>query len=251
MGLEGRTVCVTGGASAVARACVERLMAAGCRVLVVDPDELALADLCARHPGLLAERAGVAHGSDAVAVAARCSADWGRLDAFLHVAAAMETWPQDDDDPARWPALFEANVVAPAAFTEALAPLLAQGDRPGVVYLGSIDGIRGNAQVAGYSATKGALTVLTHTMAQRLGRDGVRVNCVAAAGVVQLPLGAAVDRYVGDSEAARRATPLNRMPSADEIAAVCVFLAGPEASYVSGAVVPVDGGRIAATPGTW
>ena len=103
-----------------------------------------------------------------------------------------------------------------------------------------------------YSVSKGGLVPLTHTMAQRLAADGIRVNCVAAAGIVQTAGGgAAVQRHVGDAELVQRLTPLGRMPAADEIAAVMLFYVSRDASYVTGTLLPVDGGRLAATPGTF
>jgi NAD(P)-dependent dehydrogenase (short-subunit alcohol dehydrogenase family) len=164
----------------------------------------------------------------------------------------MELWPKGDDSPGRWREVIEVNVLGPYVYTLAFEELLRRSPAGSIVYLGSVDGLRGNPHVPAYSASKGALVPLTHTMSQRLGSDGVRVNCVAAAGLLQTAIrNGPPRRDLGDPDLATRLTPLQRMPAAEEIASVVLFLASSDASYVSGAVVPVDGGRIAATPGTY
>jgi NAD(P)-dependent dehydrogenase (short-subunit alcohol dehydrogenase family) len=130
--------------------------------------------------------------------------------------------------------------------------LLARSSHASIVYLGSIDGLLGNPVVYAYSMGKGALTILTHVMAARLGADGIRVNCVAASGLVQTGSGVPpLERDLGGTDLLRRLTPLGRTPAPEELAAVMAFFASDDASYVSGTVLPVDGGRLAATPGTW
>ena len=177
---------------------------------------------------------------------------WGRLDALIDCTSSMELGPPEEDTPESLAAVLAANVVSPWRHTEALTAALTAGNSPAIVYLGSIDGLRGNPQVPAYSAGKAGVASLTRTMAARLGPIGIRVNCVAAAGVLQTPQShGAPRRMLGDIDAATRLTPLGRMPTGEEIANVAVFLASDEASAVTGAVVPVDGGRTAATPGTW
>ncbi len=164
----------------------------------------------------------------------------------------METWPIEDDGLDRWADVINVNVLGPVAYTDAAHHLLARSTAGSVVYLGSIDGIHGNPNVPAYSIAKGGLIPLTHIMAQRLGRENIRVNCVAAAGIVQTAGGTdSVRRTVGDPALARRLTRLGRMPAPEEIVSVILFFASTDSSYVTGAVLPVDGGRIAATPGTW
>lgn len=193
------------------------------------------------------------HDPGAIAQVTRWVTDhWGRLDALIDCTSSLELGPPDEDTPESLAAVLAANVVTPWRHTEALTGALTAGNFPAIVYLGSIDGMRGNPQVPAYSAGKAGVASLTRTMAARLGPIGIRVNCVAAAGVLQTPQShGAPRRKLGDIDAAMRLTPLGRMPTGDEIANVAVFLASDEASAVTGAVVPVDGGRTAATPGTW
>ena len=251
--LRGTSACIVGVGSMVGAACLQRFCDEGASVLAVDPSPEVAAAACDRAGDMaFSARGDLSSEVDAVAVARRCAELWGHVDALVYCGSSMEMWPKRDDSPDRWREVIEVNVLGPYVYTLAFEALLRRSPAGSIVYLGSIDGLRGNPHVPAYSASKGALVPLTHTMAQRFGSDGVRVNCVAAAGVLQTGSGSGrLRRDVGDAVLAARLTPLQRMPAADEIASVVLFLASSDASYVTGAVVPVDGGRIAATPGTY
>jgi NAD(P)-dependent dehydrogenase (short-subunit alcohol dehydrogenase family) len=131
--------------------------------------------------------------------------------------------------------------------------MLSRSAAGSIIYLGSIDGIRGNPNYPAYSASKGALIPLTHVMAWRCAPYGVRVNCIAA-GAIDQSGSATKPRFppaggsnLGDS---LRLTPLGRRATPEDIASVALFFASHDSAYVTGTVLPVDGGRIAITPGT-
>lgn len=250
MRMEGRTAVVIGVGSAIGAACARMLFDAGADVLVADADGATAVDIAT---GLGETVAWHALDSDGAAGLAAAVADrWQALDVLVDCSSAMELWPSETDTPELLVSVLATNVARPWQHTEALRAALAAAPAASVVYLGSIDGIRANPQVPGYSAGKAGVAVLTHAMAARLGADGTRVNCVAAAGIVQTPAREGPpDRFVGDRDLALRLTPLGRWPDVDEVASVVLFFASDASSYVSGAVLPVDGGRIAATPGTW
>lgn len=222
-------------------------------MLTVDPDSR-IADEVARACGddSVSHAATLADANGATTTADRCRSMWGGLDVMVYCGSAMEVWPEENDGLEALSTVVTTNVLGPMAYTNAMAPLLAKSMVASVVYLSSIDGIRGNPHVPGYSMGKAGVVVLTHMMSAQLGAEGIRVNCVAAAGLVQTGSGVPpVDRVTGDAELMLRLTPAGRLPLPGEVAAAIAFLASDDASYVNGAVLPVDGGRIASTPGTW
>ena len=128
-------------------------------------------------------------------------------------------------------------------------PLLSKG--PGaIVYLGSIDGILGNPMIPAYSVSKGGMVVLTHVMANICGQAGVRVNCLATGAIEQDGSDDLAKRDRSGGELLVAMTPLSRRAVPEDFARAAMYLASDDAGYISGAVIPVDGGRIGITPPT-
>jgi NAD(P)-dependent dehydrogenase (short-subunit alcohol dehydrogenase family) len=224
--LEGRKAVVVGVGSSVGSACAARLAADGAEVLEVAPD------------------------ADGVTEA--CEARWDKLDALVYCAAAMDFWNEGEDTLADWEVVIRVNLLGPVAHTKALLPLLRRSDAGAIVYLGSIDGVFGNPRFPAYSVSKGGLVPLTHVMAHDCAP--VRVNCVAAAAISQVgpddlqPAG--LSDLFSESSPVLEQTPLARYAQPEDVASVVAFLVSDDAAYVTGAVIPVDGGRTAFTPGT-
>jgi NAD(P)-dependent dehydrogenase (short-subunit alcohol dehydrogenase family) len=136
--------------------------------------------------------------------------------------------------------------------TRALLPMLRRSAAGSVIYLSALDGLFGNPDLPAWSATKGALVPFTHVMAHNCAPDGIRVNCIASAFVDQVGPGDPHPASIPTSiESILAATPLHRRGEPHEVASVAAFFASDDASYVTGTVLPVDGGRRAVTPGTW
>ncbi len=172
------------------------------------------------------------------------AADAGPVDLLVNAHFALDTTVSEPGSFATFEAVLRTNVLGPLAASRAFTPNLAAGAPSAIVHVGSIDGTLGNPLVPAYSASKGALVPLTHVQASELAPLGIRVNCVARAGIVGSAVGGPTEATV------TAATALGRRAEPAELAEVIAFLASPAASYVTGAVLPVDGGRSGLTPGT-
>ncbi|MEV5533959.1 SDR family NAD(P)-dependent oxidoreductase [Streptomyces prunicolor] len=236
---ETHTALVTGATSGIGRAAALKLARDGFKVLV---------------HGRNAERgAGVVKEIEAAGGSAEfLTADLTDVRAIMQLAAAAKdvdvlvnnaglSWfgPTADLEPDTFDALFDANVRSAYYLTAVIAPAMAERGSGVVINLGSMAGQVGLAGGAAYSATKAALTSLTRSWAAEYSPRGVRINTIAPGPV-----------YTGGADrenitALGTTTLLARAAEAEEIADVIAFLASPAARYVTGAVIPADGGRTA------
>jgi NAD(P)-dependent dehydrogenase (short-subunit alcohol dehydrogenase family) len=252
---EGRTAVVVGGTDDLGRASAVRFASEGARVVVVDANAVEVERVCDAAAGFGPDVRGVvrdlsepAHASD---VARECTSDGWRVDVLVNCQMAMAWGSVEDTSIEAWERDLRENLTGPFAWTKAFLPDLKRSGHGAVVNIGSIDGSFGNPRVPGYSSSKGGLVALTHVMAFEFARHSIRVNLLARTGsrerherLAANPEGAAY------SERMRATIPMGRWASPEELAAPVAFLASDDASYITGAVLVVDGGRTIVTPGT-
>lgn len=253
MRLTGRRAVVVGASSPIGLACCAAFEREGAQVLAVDREPGEVTSACARldlrHTSALAANASSQEGIHAIVRA--CREKWDGVEILLNCSGIVDYWDDGADTFELWDTVFRTNLFGPAFLAQALLPLMAASSRGSVVFLGSIDGIRGNPTLPAYSASKGGLVPLTHVFADEWARLGVRVNCLSTALIYHhgpsdpRPLNPATnfDKLV-------QVTPLRRRPAPEEIASAALFLASDDSSYMTGEVLTVDGGRGAITPGT-
>jgi meso-butanediol dehydrogenase/(S,S)-butanediol dehydrogenase/diacetyl reductase len=258
-GIPSRCAVVTGGGSGIGLAVARRLAADGLGVVVTGRRaaicEAAAAELEAGGHSAEAVAADVGDPDDAERVVAAAGERFGAVDVLVNNAGIGDSAPVLEETPEGWEQVMRTNLTG--AFLMARAALPALIERGGcVVNVSSVNGLLAGPGWAAYCTSKAGLLMLTRSLAHDYGPRGVRANCVCP-GWVRTPMGDAdmeeVARRRGiDRESAYALThaenPLRRPAQPEEVASVVSFLAGPDAAYVNGVALPVDGGTSVVDP---
>jgi NAD(P)-dependent dehydrogenase (short-subunit alcohol dehydrogenase family) len=248
--LDGRIAVVTGSASGIGRASAELFAAAGATIVAVDRDQAAndaLVDSL-RGDGARAEAQTVDLGDrDALVAAARAlAARHPRIDVLFNNAGAFAPSPVHAATDEHWEQMIDVNLRSAFLLVRELLPSLRRSGSASVINNASVDGLFGHPAAPVYSAAKGGLLTLARAMAYELGADGIRINSIAPGGIAT-PMADLIAEPVRAEVA--RVTPLRRLGVPREVAQVALFLASDAASFVTGEVIVVDGGRNALTGG--
>ena len=235
--LSGQTALVTGATSGIGKAAALKLAEHGATVLVHGRDASRGASvvdqiqLAGGHGRFVA-----ADLSDPAAIA-QLAVEIGRVDILVNNAGSSWFGPSSELDIPTYDRLFDGNVRSAYLLTAALAPAMAGNGGGVIINLSSMAAAIGLPGGAAYSATKAALVAMTRSWAAEYGASGVRVNAVAP--------GPVFTEGAKNTIALGKTTPLNRGAQPEEIAETIAFLASPRAGYITGATIPVDGGRTA------
>jgi 3-oxoacyl-[acyl-carrier protein] reductase len=244
MRFENRAAVVTGGASGIGRAIAEALVAEGAKVAIVDIDEARAKAVASETGSSVAIQADVAQPEDATRLAASAAAQLGGIDILIHSAGVgaertfLETSPED------WRRIIDIDLSGTFYTCQAVARVMAERRYGRIVTLASTAGIRGGSGRAAYGAAKGGVITLTKVMAVELAPFGITANTLAP-GAIETEL--VKKMHSPETRVVYRAgIPMDRYGVPEEVAAAALFLASEEARYVSGSVLAVDGGFLAA-----
>ena len=245
MELTGKIALVTGSTSGIGRATAQALASRGAHVLVSGRNQERGAQVVAaiRGEGGKADflPADLRDADSARDLAERAVRTGGRVDILVNNAGIGAFGPTETTTEADFDAMYATNVKVPFFLVAALAPAMAERGEGAIVNLTTMVAGFGQAGAALYGSSKAAVSLLTKAWAAEFGPRGVRVNAVAPGPTRTegtMPMGNGLDQLASGAPAARVAVP-------QEIAQAIAYLAGDGASFVQGAVLPVDGGRSA------
>lgn len=242
-GLAGRVCIVTGAAQGIGAACARRFAQDGAKVVICDLNDAPGREL-ATQLGALYVHCDVGDRAQVDALVAQTIATHGRIDVLVNNAGIFKAADFLDVTEDDFDAVLRVNLKGAFLVGQAVAREMAKARRGSIVNMSSVNGVMAIPTIASYNVSKGGINQLTRVMALALADRGIRVNAVAP-GTIATELAA---KAVLTSEEARARilsrTPMKRLGEPSEVADVVAWLASDAASYVTGEIVTIDGGRM-------
>ena len=251
--LEGKTAIVTGGSSGNGRAIAAGFVAQGAKVVIADLSEQpreggvpTVEMIEADHPGQSRFAAcDVSKVADLEALV-RAATDWtGRIDIMVNNAGILRKEPILEATEATFHAMVDVNVKSVLFGSQAAARVMVEQKSGVILNMCSIAGMRGTGGFVHYNMTKGAVRLISYSLADELGPHGIRVNNVAP-GIMRTAMNVEDDPVIGteQGESYLPMIPARRWGEPSEVADACVYLASDLAAYVTGITHVVDGGYL-------
>jgi NAD(P)-dependent dehydrogenase (short-subunit alcohol dehydrogenase family) len=252
--LEGKVALITGGASGLGLEVARQMAADGARLVLVDWDEAALAAAVAKVARAGVEvrslKGDVSDPATATGAIELVRSAFGRLDILFNNAGIdpLRARSVIETDVSDWDRILDVNVGSAYLMARAAVPLMRAGGGGSIVNTASIAGIKPAGEEAAYSVSKAAMISLTGSLAIDFAADGIRANCVCP-GFMEMVMtdrrrDLTQDQQTARAEGAAARVPLGRQGTYEEVAKAVLFLAGPDASYITGAALVVDGGLL-------
>lgn len=241
----GRHALVTGGGAGIGFACALRFASGGARVTIVGRRSAVEAAAALRDRGFEADalECDLADVEAARELGARTAAEH-EIDILVNNAGIIYREPAVTHDPDEWQRVLDVNLMSVWALTQPLGAAMVERGYGRIVTIASLLSFQGGINVVSYATTKHAVVGMTKTLANEWAPHGVTVNCVAPGYIATNNTTALRADEVRESEIRSR-IPAGRWGEPDDIAGAVAFLAGPDAAYVTGHTLVVDGGWMA------
>jgi len=241
-----KVVVVTGAANGIGAACARLFSSSGARLALWDIDAAAAQALAAELGNEAKSiRCNVASRSEVEAATAATLAAFGRIDVLINNAGIFRNVDFLDHSEDDWDAVIGVNLKGAFLVGQAIAREMVKSGGGAIVNMSSVNAVMAIPTLSSYNASKGGIDQLTRAMALSLVDRGIRVNAVAPGTIATELARKAVLSSAEAKEKILGRTPLRRLGEPSEIASVCAFLASDAASYITGEIVVVDGGRLA------
>ena len=247
--LKGKVGIITGAGTGIGRACALAMASEGARVALIGRRKDRVEEV-AREIGnnAIAIQCDVSKKGELADALDQTVCRFGALNFLLNNAGVLITGNAEQLTEDQWDQTFNVNVRAVWLLSRAALPHMRQAGGGSIINIASTLGIVAARNRAAYAPSKGAVVLLTKAMAVDHGHENIRVNAICPS-LVETDLSAAIINQAADPAAVRRertaAHPIGRLGRPEDIAGLAVYLASDESSWVTGTVVPVDGGYLA------
>lgn len=253
MKLAGKVAIITGAGSGIGRATAQRFAAEGARLVLGDANDTVRETAAAIGDAATALIIDAGSEADVARLVATATDRFGRLDiAYANAGISGGLTGLLDQSVADWDAILRVNLIGPFLLIKHAAPVMMAASGGAILCTASVAGLRSGAGCPAYSASKAGVINLVQTAAQQLSGTGVRVNAICP-GLIQTGMTQRAFDYAAEKGVTARIgrlNPLRRAGQPAEVAALALFLASDEASYVNGQAIAVDGGLSSSHPVT-
>jgi NAD(P)-dependent dehydrogenase (short-subunit alcohol dehydrogenase family) len=241
--LSGRVIVLTGASSGIGHSVARCLAERGASVVAAARRLPALEALVAELPDALAVPCDVSDPQACEELVSTTIEHYGTIDVLINNAAAYTVIPAEEESVSNFRSILDTNLVSAFALSRAAAQHMLARQRGSIINVASIFGIGGSGVIkqASYAASKGGLINLTRELSAQWARRGVRVNAIAPA-FFETAMTTDMWEHDATNNWVRRQTPIGRRGELVELHGAMIYLASEASSYVTGAVLPVDGG---------
>lgn len=249
--LDGKVVIITGAARGQGAVAADIFAREGARLLLSDilPEgERVAAQIVSRGGHAAFLQADTSQEADVARVAEQALTAYGRIDVLYNNAGIILGKPFQDTSLEEWERIIRVDLTGPFLMSKAVVPYMMQQRNGSIINISSVGGILGYPAMAAYGAAKGGLVNLTRCMAVDLAPYNIRVNVICP-GAIDTPMPRKYVENMADKEAVWKQIAdvhlLKRFGTSEEVVYLALFLASDEASFMTGAMIPVDGGHSA------